>query len=221
MAALPGLLALLAGFLLTAPALLLAALPWLLTTLLAGFLLAAATLLAALAAALRLLAGFLFTRVHTSSFVGPPTQNEKRALRVPLILRSEAREERRRLLHGLAAPRASHLEAASLVTMKVLGMHEAVQLPRRKHRRSLSPEFQHAFALEVLKTERLRIIALIVVATAVADGLGAVDLLVPAVLDRIWHGRFPVLFLAISYIVFVSFEASVLVLIGARTKRGA
>jgi hypothetical protein len=39
--------------------------------LLAGFLLAAATLLAALAAALRLLAGFLFTRVHTSSFVGP------------------------------------------------------------------------------------------------------------------------------------------------------
>jgi hypothetical protein len=72
LAALPGLLALLAGFMLAAPALLLAALPWLLTTLLAGFLLAAA-LLAALAAALGLLAGFLFTRVHTNSFVGPPT----------------------------------------------------------------------------------------------------------------------------------------------------
>jgi hypothetical protein len=56
--------------------------------LLAG-LLATATLLAALAAALRLLAGF-FTRVHTNSFVGPPTQNEIRALPVPLILRSEA-----------------------------------------------------------------------------------------------------------------------------------
>jgi hypothetical protein len=73
LAALPGLLALLAGFMLAAPALLLAALPWLLTTLLAGLLLAAAALLAALAAALRLLAGFLFTRVHTNSFVGPPT----------------------------------------------------------------------------------------------------------------------------------------------------
>src|SRR5262249_57677017 len=109
------------ALLLAAPALLLAALPWLLTTLLAGFLLAAATLLAALAAALRLLAGFLFTRVHTSSFVGPPTQNEKRALRVPLILRSEAPEERPSLLHRLAAPRASHLEAASLVTMKSPG----------------------------------------------------------------------------------------------------
>ena len=94
-------------------------------------------------------------------------------------------------------------------------------LTRRKHRRSLSPKFQHAFALEVLKTERLRIIALIVVATTLAVGLGTFDLLAPAALSRIWHGRFPVLFLAISYIVFVSFEASVLVLIGARTKRGA
>src|SRR5260221_14675007 len=93
-------------------------------------------------------------------------------------------------------------------------------LTRRKHRRSLSPEFQHAFALEVLKTERLRIIALIVVATALAVGLGTVDLLVPAVLDRIWHGRFPVLFMATSYIVFVLFEASVLVLITRQIKRG-
>jgi hypothetical protein len=58
-------------------------------------------------------------------------------------------------------------------------------LTRRKHRRSLSPQFQYAFALEVLKTERLRIIALIVVATTVAVGLGTVDLLVPSVLDRI------------------------------------
>ncbi len=93
-------------------------------------------------------------------------------------------------------------------------------LTRRKHRRSLSPEFQRAFALEVLKTERLRIIALIVVATALAVGLGTVDLLVPAVLDRIWHGRFPVLFMATSYIVFVLFEASVLVLITRQIKRG-
>src|SRR5258707_9335800 len=93
-------------------------------------------------------------------------------------------------------------------------------LTHLKHRRSLSPEFQHAFALEVLKTERLRIIALIVVATGLAVGLGTVDLLVPAVLDRIWHGRFPVLFMATSYIVFVLFEASVLVLITRQIKRG-
>src|SRR5262249_31890793 len=164
--------------------------------------------------------GFLFTRVHTSSFVGPPTQNEKRALRVPLILRSEAREERRRLLHGLAAPRASHLEAASLVTMKVLGMGEAVQLPRRKHRRSLSPEFRHAFALEVLKTERLRIIALIVGATAGGGGLAHPSLFAAGGVGRIFHTRAPVPLLGTSYIVLVLVEASVLVLITRQIKRG-
>jgi adenylate cyclase len=93
-------------------------------------------------------------------------------------------------------------------------------LTRRKHPRTLSPEFQHAFALEVLKTERLRIIALIVVATVLAVGLGTLDLLAPAVLDRIWHGRFPLLFMAAGIIVFVLFEASVLVLITRQIKRG-
>jgi len=93
-------------------------------------------------------------------------------------------------------------------------------LARRKRRRTLSPEFQHALALEVLKTERLRIIALIVVATVLAVGLGTIDRLAPAVLDRIWHGRFPVLFLATSYVVFVLFEASILLLITRQIKRG-
>jgi adenylate cyclase len=83
---------------------------------------------------------------------------------------------------------------------------------RRKHRRSLSPEFQRTFALEVLKTERLRVIALIVVATvavvyivvATAVGLGTVD-----------PRR-----LATGYVIFVLFEASVLVLITERINRG-
>src|SRR6516164_10086515 len=93
-------------------------------------------------------------------------------------------------------------------------------LARRKRRRTLSPEFQHALALEVLKTERLRIIALIVVATVLAVGLGTIDRLAPAVLDRIWHGRFPVLFLATSYVLLVLFEASILLLIARQIKRG-
>src|SRR6516165_1332903 len=82
----------------------------------------------------------------------------------------------------------------------------------RKHRPSLSPEFQRTFALEVLKTERLRVIALIVVATVVvvyivvatAVGLGSVD-----------PRR-----LATGYVIFVLFEASVLVLITERINRG-
>jgi adenylate cyclase len=91
-------------------------------------------------------------------------------------------------------------------------------LTRRKSQRSLSPEFQHAFATEVLKTERLRIIALIVVATAVAIGLGTVDLIAPQVLDRIWRGHFPFLFLVTSYVVFVAIECSVLALVTRQIK---
>ena len=93
-------------------------------------------------------------------------------------------------------------------------------LTRRKPRRSLSPEFQHAFAHEVLKTERLRIIALIIVATVVAFALGLVDLIAADVLNWIWHGHFPFLFLVTSYVVFVLFEASVLALITGQIKHG-
>jgi adenylate cyclase len=93
-------------------------------------------------------------------------------------------------------------------------MESGANLRRRKHRRSLPPEFQHALTLEVLKTERLRIIALIVAATALVVGLGAVDLLMPAVLDRNWHRHLT------GYVAFVLFEASVLVLITRRIKRG-
>jgi adenylate cyclase len=72
----------------------------------------------------------------------------------------------------------------------------------------------------VLKTERLRIISLIVVATAVAIGLGTVDLIAPQVLDRIWRGHFPFLFLVTSYVIFVLFECSVLALVTRQIKHG-
>jgi adenylate cyclase len=89
---------------------------------------------------------------------------------------------------------------------------------RHKHRRGVSPEFQHAFAREVLKTERLRIKALIIVATVVAGALSLVGFVAPEVLDRIWHGHFPFLVLFISYGCFVLFEASVLGLITRQIK---
>ena len=93
-------------------------------------------------------------------------------------------------------------------------------LAGRKTRRSLSPEFQHAFAHEVLKTERLRVLGVVVVATVVAMALGLVDLIVPQVLDRIWRGHFPLLFLVISYLAFMLFEGTVLVVITRHLQRG-
>jgi adenylate cyclase len=92
-------------------------------------------------------------------------------------------------------------------------------LIQRKPRRALSPEFKHALAREVLKTERLRIIALIITATVVAAGLTAADVVAPAILDRIWRGRFPVLYVWAGYVGFVLFEASVLALVSRQLKR--
>ncbi|MBV8320468.1 MAG: adenylate/guanylate cyclase domain-containing protein [Hyphomicrobiales bacterium] len=90
---------------------------------------------------------------------------------------------------------------------------------QRKPRRALSPEFKHALAREVLKTERLRIIALIVTATVLTAGLTTADMVVPAILDRIWRGHFPVRYLWAGYVGFVLFEASVLALVSRQLKR--
>jgi adenylate cyclase len=92
-------------------------------------------------------------------------------------------------------------------------------LIQRKARRALSPEFKHALAREVLKTERLRIIALIITATVVAAALTTADAVAPAILDRIWRGHFPVLYLLAGYVGFVLFEASVLALVSRQLKR--
>ena len=93
------------------------------------------------------------------------------------------------------------------------------KLIQRKPRRALSPEFKHALAREILKTERLRIIALIITATVVAAGLTTADVVAPAILDRIWRGHFPVLYLWAGYVGFVAFEASVLALVSRQLKR--
>src|SRR5262245_17805935 len=91
-------------------------------------------------------------------------------------------------------------------------------LIQRKPRHAVSPAFQHALTREVMKTERLRIIALIITATVVAGGLTVAHFVAPAVIDRIWHGRFPLTFLFIGYGAFVLFESSVLVIISRQLK---
>ena len=85
--------------------------------------------------------------------------------------------------------------------------------------RALSPEFKHALAREVLKTERLRIIALIITATVLAVALTTTDVVAPAILDRIWRGHFPVLYVLAGYVGFVLFEALVLALVSRQLKR--
>jgi adenylate cyclase len=92
-------------------------------------------------------------------------------------------------------------------------------LIHRKARRALSPEFKHALAREVLKTERLRIIALIITAIVLAAALTTTDVIAPAILDRIWRGHFPLLYVWAGLGGFVLFEASVLALVSRQLKR--
>ncbi|HET9815719.1 MAG TPA: adenylate/guanylate cyclase domain-containing protein, partial [Xanthobacteraceae bacterium] len=92
-------------------------------------------------------------------------------------------------------------------------------LIHRKPRRALSPEFKHALAREVLKTERLRVIALIITATVLAAALTTADVVAPAILDRVWQGHFPILYVWAGLGGFILFEASVLALISRQLKR--
>ncbi len=92
-------------------------------------------------------------------------------------------------------------------------------LIHRKPRRALSPEFKHALAREVLKTERLRIIALIITAIVLAAALTTTDTVAPAILDRIWRRHFPLVYVWIGLGGFVLFEASVLALVSRQLKR--
>jgi adenylate cyclase len=91
-------------------------------------------------------------------------------------------------------------------------------LIHRKPRRALSPEFQHALAREVLKTERLRIITLIITAMVLAAGLTTADVVAPTILDRIWRGHFPLPYVWAGLGGFVLFEASVLALVSRQLK---
>jgi adenylate cyclase len=92
-------------------------------------------------------------------------------------------------------------------------------LIHRKPRRALSPEFKHALAREILKTERLRVITLIITATVLAAALTTADMVAPAILDRVWQGHFPILYVWAGLGGFILFEAWVLALISRQLKR--
>src|SRR5262245_47443093 len=98
-------------------------------------------------------------------------------------------------------------------------MQEFVSNPcRRGARQAVSPAFTHALMREVMKTERLRILALIITATVLLVALTIVYMVAPDVLDRTWRGHFPLLYLCLGYLGFVAFELSVLGLVSRQLK---
>ena len=89
---------------------------------------------------------------------------------------------------------------------------------RRGTRQPVSPAFAHALMREMMKTERLRITALIIIATVLLVGLAIVDAFAPDVLNRMWRRHFPLFYIIIGYLGFVAFESSVLVLVSRQLK---
>jgi adenylate cyclase len=69
-----------------------------------------------------------------------------------------------------------------------------------------------------MKTERLRILALIITATVLLVALTIVNMVAPDVLNRTWRGHFPLLYLFLGYLGFVAFELSVLGLVSRQLK---
>jgi adenylate cyclase len=80
----------------------------------------------------------------------------------------------------------------------------------------VSAEFHHALMRQILKTEVVRVTAVIVFTSGLALTALAVYFIAPAGIDRIWHGHFaPPLVLAIV-LSFIAFELAVLYLVKRR-----
>jgi adenylate cyclase len=85
---------------------------------------------------------------------------------------------------------------------------------------ALSADFGHALTREILSTELLRVKATLATITLLVATFIVTYAISPDTIERIWHGRAPVLQLAVTFVPFVLFELSVLRLVSARLAQG-
>jgi adenylate cyclase len=76
-------------------------------------------------------------------------------------------------------------------------------------RPSVSADFRHELSREILKTELVRIKALIVTTSAIATVLWMVYILAPEQLNHLWHGRLKPAYLYVILVPFIVFEVFV------------
>lgn len=77
-------------------------------------------------------------------------------------------------------------------------------------RPAVSAEFEHMLMREVLRTEQVRVKALIATVTLLAAAVWAVDVLQPEALNRIWHGNLRASHLLFILFPFILFELWIL-----------
>ena len=87
---------------------------------------------------------------------------------------------------------------------------------RREQRPAVSADFERALTQEVLRTELIRIKAILVTLSVLLATLTAAYAISPSDIERIWHGHFPILSLYAAFVLFVVFELSVMRLLSQR-----
>ena len=85
---------------------------------------------------------------------------------------------------------------------------------------TVSVDFDRALTREILLTELLRIKAILITITLLLAALVVAYAVAPDIIERIWHGRLPVLPLFTAFVLFAAFELSVLRLLGQRLAQG-
>jgi adenylate cyclase len=93
-------------------------------------------------------------------------------------------------------------------------------LGNKRERPAVSADFEHALTREVLRTELLRIKAILVTLSLLLATLAAAYAIAPSGIERIWHGHFPILPLYAAFVLFAVFELSVMRLISQRLAQG-
>lgn len=95
-------------------------------------------------------------------------------------------------------------------------MQMLARLQGERERSALYSDFRRALTREILLTERLRVKAVIATVAVLVASLLAAYIIVPASVERIWHGHFSPLPLLAATISFILFELSVLRLLSQR-----
>ncbi len=85
---------------------------------------------------------------------------------------------------------------------------------------TVSADFARELTREILRTERLRVKAILATLAVLLTSLLVAYAIWPQAIDRIWHGHLPILPLAAVFIPFVLFELSVLRVLKARLEQG-
>ena len=92
---------------------------------------------------------------------------------------------------------------------------------KRRERPAVSDDFRHTMMREVLRTERLRIVALISTTLVLGGLLTILNFIAPPILNQIWRGHFDIRYFYVVAGPFLLFEAYILAMVSRHIRHGS